>query len=100
MGTNNKLYGNMTAQEIKEFEILSQSLVINNGFGENSLCIQESEGNLILFADKIDEENNSYPNLFHISDLDLSRLYNYIGNFLEKYPEKFQFIQKSIISKN
>lgn len=93
MAADKIIFGDMTPNEIEDFEKKIEGLIIHNASGGlNSLVISPSNNQLVIQADKIEEKKETdFPNLIFLSEIDMIRLYNYLGDFFIKRPNVFEF---------
>lgn len=91
MAAKEIIFGDMNPKEIEDFEKKTDGLIIHNSIGYNSLFISPSINQLVVSADKIENgEDTDYPNRFFLSEQDLIRLYNFLGEFFIKRPNVYQ----------
>lgn len=95
-----KLFGDMTPQEIEEFEKDSKGVIIFNGLGENAISFQESNGSIVFYVDKImkgknGKEHDTYPNLFLLDKTDIVKLFNFLSGLIQANPQRFHLQNNS-----
>ena len=88
----NKIFGDMTFDEIEKFEKDTEGIVLLNETGENALAIQKSENFLIIYADDVQEGSDTFPNLFMFSTQNIVKLYNFLSNIINSSPDKYKII--------
>ena len=60
-----KLFGDMTPQEIEGFEKKTDGKIVFNSIGENAISFQVTDqADIIMYIDKVDLEDGAYPNVF------------------------------------
>jgi|GEM_PF-6962659 len=92
---NEKLFGDMTPKEIEEFEEKTNGKIIFNSLGENALSFQVTDqADIMLFIDKVDSTNGSYPNVFLLEPAQISNLYNLLADVVNSNPKTYTLISK------
>ncbi len=89
-----ELFSDWTFDKVEEFEKDSNGLILFNSTGENALSVQNHEGKLTIYPDRISsDEITDYPSVFILHESDVVRLYKYMTEILKSNPDKYQYSQ-------
>lgn len=90
-----KLFGDMTPQEIEEFEKKTDGRIVFNSIGENALSFQVTDqADLMMYIDKVGRENGSYPNVFLLEPSQIVIIYNLLSEIIYANPKTYKQISK------